>query len=100
MPARIHSQMPRGPELFSANPYEAKMPDVIEMNENPTANEVKLRQAAAQLLLVAVALEVVVGRHGQTSSGVACGGFDHGVQLVDQPWLRARTGRRTRRCRR
>jgi len=34
--------MPRGPELFSANPYDAKMPDVIEMNENPTANEVKL----------------------------------------------------------
>ncbi len=43
-PARIHSQMPRGPELFSANPYDAKMPDVIEMNENPTANEVKLER--------------------------------------------------------
>ncbi len=32
-------QMPSGPAEFKTKPYVVKMPVVIEMNENPIANE-------------------------------------------------------------
>ena len=37
--AGIHIHRPRGPEVVSRNPKVVKMPQLIEMKENPTANE-------------------------------------------------------------
>jgi hypothetical protein len=36
--------MPRGPALASRKPKVVKMPVVIEMNENPSANDSKERR--------------------------------------------------------